>query len=153
LIYYNCGYDSGTRELRLINNLHARNPTLEAVLEFLKRDKTDLMLYVDDNFVCADFTAKIHNNAERQGLRCGYARVCCYDGSTHACNVWNTTDAGLIYTDSTGLEYFEQNYNIDCNDSIAIIRRDQDYECYSIVDDRMFKFDKIVKIEKVIAFW
>jgi hypothetical protein len=141
------------RELRLVNNPCARNPTFTAVLEFLERDRTDLMLYVDTNFVCADFTARIHNNAEQQGLRCGYARVCCHDGSTHACNVWNTTDAGLIYTDSTGLDYFEQDYNIDCNDSIAIIRRDQDYRCYSIIDDRMFKFDKTVKIEKVIAFW
>jgi hypothetical protein len=49
--------------------------------------------------ICADFAERLHNNAERAGIRCGYVII---DSLNHAINVFNTTDKGLIYIDDTG---------------------------------------------------
>jgi len=152
--YYNGGYDQGLKKINLYNNPCARNPTFSQLISFLKKDKTDLMLYVDNSFVCADFAEKLHNNAEHQGLRCGYARVYCTDGSTHTCNAWNTADKGLVFTDSTGIDYHSQDPSIDCNDSIAVIHHNQVYECYSIIDkSREFVFGDIGEVQRVLVFW
>jgi hypothetical protein len=63
--------------------------------------------------VCADFAERLHNNAEKAGIRCGYVSLD-MSGYTdpynfgiasdagHACNVFETTDKGLVYIDCTG---------------------------------------------------
>jgi len=63
--------------------------------------------------VCSDFAERLHNNAEVAGIRCGYvslditgytdpSNLGISSDSGHACNVFETTDRGLIYIDCTG---------------------------------------------------
>ena len=63
--------------------------------------------------ICADFAERLHNNAEMAGIRCGYVsldttgytdphNLGIAPDSGHACNVFATTDRGLIYIDCTG---------------------------------------------------
>jgi hypothetical protein len=52
--------------------------------------------------VCSDFAERVHNNAEIAGIKCGYVTIDFSEGPGHACNVFNTTDRGLVYIDCTG---------------------------------------------------
>jgi len=85
--------------------------------------------------VCADFAERLHNNAELAGIRCGYVSldVTGYtdpnnlgiaSDSGHACNVFETTDRGLIYIDCTGIS---DNYGPTNNDRIVNIQIGQQY--------------------------
>jgi hypothetical protein len=63
--------------------------------------------------ICADFAERLHNNAEKAGLRCAYVSLdmigytdpyglgMASDGG-HALVVFETTDRGLVYVDDTG---------------------------------------------------
>lgn len=53
--------------------------------------------------VCADFAERLHNNAEKAGIRCGYVII---DSLNHALNVFETTDKGFVYIDDTGTHLF-----------------------------------------------
>ena len=55
-----------------------------------------------DPRVCADFAERLHNNAEKAGIRCGYVCIELSIGEGHAINVFETIDKGLIYIDCTG---------------------------------------------------
>ncbi len=55
-----------------------------------------------DPKVCADFAERLHNNAEKAGIRCGYISINFDDGIGHACNVFETIDSGIVYIDDTG---------------------------------------------------
>ncbi|MFC2041213.1 hypothetical protein ACFLTY_02690 [Chloroflexota bacterium] len=61
------------------------------------RDIINGKIQPDSPKVCADFADRLHNNAEKAGLRCGFVL-----GTMHAFNVFETTDKGLIYIDDTG---------------------------------------------------
>ena len=63
--------------------------------------------------ICADFAERLHNNAEIAGIRAGYvsldmigysdpASLGLPSVSGHACNIFETTDRGLVYIDDTG---------------------------------------------------
>ncbi|MFC1967570.1 hypothetical protein ACFLV2_02925, partial [Chloroflexota bacterium] len=67
----------------------------------------------DNPNVCADFAERLHNNAELAGIRCGYVsldmtgytdpnNLGIASNSGHACNVFQTTDKGIVYIDCTG---------------------------------------------------
>ncbi len=89
-----------------------QDPTLEQLLEFLRKDNTDAHPYIYPTFVCADFAAMLQNNAHQAGWRCaiihvelsGYPDFYHYgipSNTGHDCNAFNTTDRGLIYIDDT----------------------------------------------------
>jgi len=85
--------------------------------------------------VCSDFAERLHNNAEMAGIRAGYvsldmigytdpAGLGLPSDSGHACNVFHTTDRGLVYIDVTG------NSDDDgptSNDRIVIIEIGEEY--------------------------
>jgi hypothetical protein len=62
----------------------------------------DGIISPDDPNICADFAERLHNNAEKAGMRCGYISLNFDTGEGHALNVFETTDRGLIYIDDTG---------------------------------------------------
>lgn len=77
------------------------------------RDIIDGVVQPDSPKICADFAERLHNNAEKAGIRCGYVSLDMVGYSDpynlgiksdagHACNVFETTDKGLIYIDCTG---------------------------------------------------
>jgi hypothetical protein len=107
-------------------------------------DKIDLIrikgiidgdLLPDAPKVCADFAERLHNNAEMAGIRCGYVsldmtgytdpnNLGIASDSGHSCNVFETTDRGLIYIDCTGVS---DNYGPPNNDRIVSIVIGQPY--------------------------
>jgi len=63
--------------------------------------------------ICADFAERLHNNAEIAGIRAGYVSLDLVGytdptnldippNSSHALNVFETVDRGLVFIDSTG---------------------------------------------------
>jgi hypothetical protein len=105
-------------EITLENNPEARNVTWAELQQFLLSDQTNTLLYNYSTFVCADFAERLHNNAEKAGIRAAYVCIhlmpeCVYDpytgcsychplGIGHACNAFMTTDRGLVFVDDTG---------------------------------------------------
>ncbi len=89
--------------IKLAQNPEATDASWDRLRQFLFDDHTDTLRYDDESFVCADFAEMLHNNAEEAGIKAGYVFIE-FDGDTpaHACNVFRTTDRGLVYVDDTG---------------------------------------------------
>lgn len=89
----------------LMENSSAHNPTYQELLTFLKNDNTVKSKYVSPNFTCADFAQEMQNHAESQGIRCGFAGISFLDSKYgHAMDVFDTTDRGLVFVDTTSGE-------------------------------------------------
>ncbi len=86
----------------LLENPNAHDPTYDEMAAFLATDDTATKKYDMPNFTCADFAAELQNNAESQGLNCGYASMEFYgkEGG-HAVDVFDTVDRGPVYVDAT----------------------------------------------------
>lgn len=99
--------------ITLANNVSARDPSYEELKTFLKADLTDQILYNYSSFVCADYAETVHNNAEKSGIKAGFVSINFNEINVgHACNVFNTTDEGLVFVDCTGdCENNFQNYD------------------------------------------
>jgi hypothetical protein len=96
---------NGTYGFRVVleNNPQAVDPTWDQVVAFLKSDRTDEMEYVEGDFMCGAFAQDVHNNAEKAGIRAAWVGIDLAGQPVgHAVNAFNTTDRGLVYTDSTG---------------------------------------------------
>ncbi|MFC2045418.1 hypothetical protein ACFLUH_01905 [Chloroflexota bacterium] len=86
----------------LVNNPSASNPTYALLEAFVKTDTTDNNIYTD-YYSCGDFAEDVHNNAEAIGIRAGWVGIFFIgEENGHACNVFQTTDRGLVYIDCTG---------------------------------------------------
>jgi hypothetical protein len=100
----------------LNNNSDAVDTTYSEVLDFIRQDGTDQLVYISRDsdtgaapFVCSDFAEILHNNAESAGIRAAYLSIDFADGSIgHAINAFQTTDKGLINIDCTGQSVFSQ---------------------------------------------
>ena len=98
--YYECGGDD--HYITLSNYANAKNPTYAQLLSFLKKDKTDEKKYTD-TYVCADFAEKLHNNAEKKGIKCAWVGCDFKEGGDgHAFNLFKTADKGTVFIDCTG---------------------------------------------------
>jgi hypothetical protein len=86
----------------LLENLSAHDPSYSELMDFLSTDDTVNNKYDKPNFTCADFAEELQNNAEMQGINCGYASLK-FQGKEigHAVDVFDTTDKGLVYVDTT----------------------------------------------------
>ncbi len=110
--------------VQLLNYKNATDPTWDGLISFLRTDLTDGFSY-NDSFVCADFAEMLHNNAEKAGLKTGYVHVDFLDMESHALNVFNTTDKGLVFVDCTGdTEKLEA---LDSKDKIAYVQIGKEY--------------------------
>lgn len=96
---------AGTHGYKVVldNNPAAVDPTWQQVKDFLAADKTDERDYVPGDFVCSSFAQDVHNNAEKAGIRAAWVAID-LEGKPigHALNAFDTTDRGLVFTDSTG---------------------------------------------------
>jgi hypothetical protein len=93
----------------LENNPEAVNPTWDQVVAFLESDRTDEMDYVEGDFMCGSFAQEVHNNAEKAGIRTAWVGIDLAGQPVgHAVNAFNTTDRGLVFTDSTGRTALER---------------------------------------------
>lgn len=94
------------RPLQLANSANAVNPTFNELTAFLEADDTDLLAFVTGGpqaFISSDFTKRLHDNAEAYGIRTGIVSIVFKDSHlNYAINVFETSDAGLVYIDCTG---------------------------------------------------
>jgi hypothetical protein len=92
------------RVITFVQNSSAVNPSYDQVISFLKSDTTDQTPYERGKFTCGDYAEKVQHNAENAGWNCGWVFIELNDGYNHACNVFDTTDRGLVFVDSTTLD-------------------------------------------------
>lgn len=108
----------------------ATDPTFDELENFLMEDKTDQNDYITGVYMCGDFANDVHNNAEQAGIRTGWVAILleAEDGSIsyHACNVFKTTDKGLIFIDCTGSQAGERSPSK--NDKIVSTELDSRYK-------------------------
>ena len=72
------------------------------MVAFILWDATDRNPYTDD-YKCGDYAEDVHNIAESMGIRAGWVGIYFVnEDAGHACNVFETTDRGLVYIDCTG---------------------------------------------------
>jgi hypothetical protein len=83
--------------IMLYNNESAVDVTYHEVIDFILLDETDKHPYTSC-YQCGDFAEDVHNNAESEGIRCGWVSI---EGIDHACNVFDTTDLGRVFIDCT----------------------------------------------------
>ena len=108
--------DGADKPIELKNNPKAVDETYAQVLDFIRQDTTDLLPYIDRGnkdgltpFVCSDFAARVHDNAEAAGIRAGYVSVDWVSGDVgHAIDAFETTDQGLVFIDCTGKSDYSQ---------------------------------------------
>ena len=96
---------TGTHGFQVVleNNPEARDPSWDQLKAFLADDKTDESDYVPGDFVCGSFAQYVHNNAEKAGIRAAWVAIDLANKPIgHALNAFNTTDLGMVFTDSTG---------------------------------------------------
>jgi hypothetical protein len=107
-------YVSGNlKEITLINNSAATNPTWKQLEAFLLADKTDKRLYVPGVYECGNFAQELHNNAEARGIRTAFVAISFQTGIPHALNAFKTLDMGLVFIDVTGMPYSIGLSNLD----------------------------------------
>lgn len=92
----------------LRNNPDATNISWAQLKNFLRKDRTDSNLYVENYYMCGEFAEDLHNNAENIGIKAAWVAIRFEDGSTpHALNAFVTTNKGLVFIDTTGAEFGE----------------------------------------------
>jgi hypothetical protein len=93
------GYKPGatSQQQNTSNEVVLHNPTYQEMKTFLLEDPTNKNVYVEDRYVCVDFSAAVKNNAEAKGIRCAVVDIFYPDGYGHTIVAFNTTDRGLIY--------------------------------------------------------
>jgi len=97
--YYIVGGDGHI--ITLHNNPYAKDPTWENLKSFLRQDNTALIQYVDNSFVCSDYSETLHNNVEKAGIRAAYVSVYFRNQSIgHACNAFRI-NGELYFIDVT----------------------------------------------------
>ena len=108
--------DGDNRDIVLIGNPNATDPTWTELLSFLSSDDTCKQVYTYPSFVCSNYAEMLYYHSEKAGIRAGYVNIdfgmylipcdiytgCCPAIGFHACNAFNTSDKGLIFIDATG---------------------------------------------------
>jgi ribosomal protein L40E len=98
--YYYLKYSDGSY-VTITNHQDARNPTMDELKAFLKKDHSEDYPGSEPSFVCLNYAVMLHDNAEANGIRC--AVVAIYGSSEgHALDAFQTTDDGLVFVDDTG---------------------------------------------------
>lgn len=86
---------------------------------FLTNDTTDSKPYNEATFTSAHYAQEVNNNAEKEGIRCGYVKVTFSDSNqSHALIAFETADRGVNYfepqTDEKVNLQIGKNYWSDC---------------------------------------
>ncbi len=122
----------------LENNPEAVDPSWDQVVAFLESDRTDEMDYIEGDFMCGSFAQDVHNNAEKAGIRAAWVGIDLAGQPVgHAVNAFNTTDRGLVFTDSTGRTALERRMELQKLESEA------DGDSVSVTGD-----DRVAYVEK-----
>jgi hypothetical protein len=90
------------------------------LMAFLDLDRSENRLYVMPSYTCVDFSATLYNNAEANGIKCGLVAVRFEEPVPgHAFNAFLTSDRGVVYIDSTGVnETYFRDGNIATDNNV-----------------------------------
>jgi len=93
----------------MVERRAARAVSFDELEAFLAADPTEDHAYDYPNYTCLDFAVDLHNRAEADGIKCGVVAVG-FAGKEdgHAFDAFPTTDAGIVYVDSTGINLSER---------------------------------------------
>lgn len=115
-----CGWDNHTARLEIVSTeaessavpvvsavfsggvgsssqaIELKNPTFQELRDFILRDPTNRSEFILNQYECRHFATEVNNNAEAEGLRCGFALVC-FEQGQHSVVAFDTTDRGLVY--------------------------------------------------------
>ena len=91
------GYQPATQQQTASSGYTINNPTYLEMKAFLAQDTTNNNEYVEGQYVCVDFAAKVNNDAEAENMRCGVVDIFYPDGYGHTIVAFDTTDRGLIF--------------------------------------------------------
>jgi len=85
-------------KVTLISNPGAVDPTWAQLVAFVTSDPTDLRIYDENTYVCADFAQQVQQDTEASGLKCAWVAINFADGgeamrstlSTRPIKVWSS---------------------------------------------------------------
>jgi len=148
------------------DNMEAKDCTYEELISFLKMDKTDQLVLSENKKnlnPCEFYAVTLHDNAEKVGIRCGFAIITFvgvdpeYGRYGHAVDVFHTMDKGAVYIDDTkSFKDVVPSGKCSCNysfDKIAKVVVGEEY-----VPKRLFNFDGVVYkpmgiVESIDTYW
>jgi hypothetical protein len=96
------GYQSGYQaaldsiEKQKAAEIKLHDPTYREMKDFLVRDTTNKLPYVQNQRICTDFATEVDNNAKKQGINCAIVYIL-YGETGHSIVAFNTVDKGLIF--------------------------------------------------------
>lgn len=88
--------------VNLKNNASATSPSYDELITWILKDKTDEKTCIPDKYTCGNFAERVHNRAEKAGIKAGIVVIIDEDSFKHGLNCFKTTDKGLIFIDCTG---------------------------------------------------
>lgn len=77
-------------------NITLKNPTFRELRDFIIKDTTSRNDFVLNKYECRHFATEVCNNAEAEGLRCGFVLLG-FERGQHAVVAFETTDRGLVF--------------------------------------------------------
>jgi hypothetical protein len=130
------------RLIMLYNNESAADVTYQEVIDFILRDETDKHPYTL-RYQCGDFAEDVHNNAESEGIRCGWVSL---EGIDHACNVFDTTDLGRVFIDCTHGD------GVGSWDAVVNVHAGEQYIPTSLISDG-YTYESMGKVTGHRVYW
>ena len=113
-----------SHQIRWVNNNKTKDSTWKQLYNFLKKNVIfNMAMYAEatykpDEFMCEDFAAALHNNAESSGIKCAYVAVWKLNAPRgHALVMFNTTDKGWVFVDPTAGMVFSKRNFFDCGEN------------------------------------
>jgi len=76
-----------------------KNPSYEEMETFLRKDTTDLHVFIQDTYECKQFCFDLIRNARNNGIRAGYVTLSNPVGDDHAIVCFQTTDQGYVFVE------------------------------------------------------
>jgi Tfp pilus assembly protein PilE len=117
-----------------------KDPTYQQMKSFIAADRTDANEYIDDSYVCGDFSADVKKNANEQNIRCAYV-VIDHPGTGHVIVAFNTTDRGMIYIEPQSDE--EVNLRVGKEYWQCVVPRPGYYYVAPDYDDTILKYTNV----------
>jgi hypothetical protein len=119
------------RSFILLNNVNATDVPMNELENFIFESSLILRPYIKGEFMCGDFAARLHNNAEAHGIRCGFVVVSDVKGNSHAINVF---------------------CGINSNGSKTIVFVDMTYKTHTVMNETEFKKKEVKKLVTMSLF-
>ena len=121
---YEAGYESGIeagRDDGRSSRVKLHEPSYAEVIDFLEHDETNLEEYVEDEYICTDFSARVNNSAEAEGIRCILVLLSYKNNKMgHAMVAFRTTDKGTVFIEPQSDEIVDLDFSHNVEEILGI---------------------------------